>query len=420
MQKKEPGFAGLVCLALACCVTIFAGSALAATEKVLHSFTGTTDGSQPDAGLTPGPKGSFYGSTFYGGTANQGVIYQLTLGASGWTETVLYNFQGGSADGANPFGTLAIDAAGNIYGTTASGGRDYGKGGSPGNGIVYELSPSPTGWKETIIHFFYHTPSSGLVMDGTGNLYGETGGGGSSNAGTVFQMKPMATGWSYRAIYSFAGATNNDGNYPWGGVIFDRKGNLYGATIQGGTNYSGSVFELKPQPNGTWIEDQLYVFQNTADGVFPEGSVIFDKAGNLYGTTLYGGDVSCAQGYGCGLVFELSPNGGSWSKTTLYDFTGAPDGHAPDASMTFDKAGNLWGTTSNGGSNNSGALFELKPQAGGTWQESIVYSFLDGSDGGYPSTPLLIDGKGNIWGTTQVGGAFTEGVAYEFPGVAAR
>src|SRR5882672_4615435 len=418
MQKRELRMAALACLAVMACATMFKGSASAATEKVLWSFTGTTDGSQPDAGLTPGPNGSFYGSTFYGGTANQGVIYQLIPSSSGWTETVLYNFQGGKNDGANPFGTLALDAVGNIYGTTASGRRGHGVAHGPGLGVVYELSPSSGGWKETIIHFFYHTPSSGLVMDSKGNLYGETGGGGASNAGTVFQMKPTSTGWIYQPIYEFAGATNNDGDYPWGGVIFDPKGNLYGVTIQGGTAYIGSVFELKPQANGRWTETQLYVFQNTTDGVFPEASLVFDKAGNLYGTASTGGDVSCAQGYGCGLVFELSKNNGSWTKTTLYSFTGSPDGHAPMAPLIFDKAGNLYGTTSNGGSNNTGALFELKPQSGGGWQESMVYSFLNGGDGGYPSTPLYLDGSGNLWSTTQVGGNYTQGVAYEFPGLA--
>jgi len=144
-------------------------------------------------------------------------------------------------------------------------------------------------------------PVGTLVMDSKGNLYGETGGGGTYNAGTVFQMKLTSTGWIYRPIYEFAGATNNDGNYPWGGVIFDPKGNLYGVTIQGGTAYSGSVFELKPQANGSWTETQLYVFQTTADGVFPEASLVFDKAGNLYGTTVYGG------AYGYGVVYKITP-----------------------------------------------------------------------------------------------------------------
>jgi uncharacterized repeat protein (TIGR03803 family) len=418
MQKTDISFVALVCVFTLVWATVFAGSASAASEKVLQSFTGNTDGSQPAAGLTPGADGSFYGSTFYGGTADQGVIYKLTLGSGGWTETVLYNFQGGSNDGANPFGRLVLDAAGNIYGTTESGGRGYGVAHGPGLGTVFELSPSNGEWKKTVIHFFYKTPSSGLAMDAEGNLYGETGGGGPSNSGTVFQMKPTATGWNYRAIYNFAGG--NDGSDPWGGLVFDPRGNLYGVTIQGGPAYDGTVFELKPQPNGRWIESQLYVFQNTVDGVFPEGAVVLDKAGNVYGTTVYGGDVSCADGYGCGVVFELSLNGGSWTKTTLYNFTGAPDGHAPMAPMIFDKAGNLYGTTSNGGRNNTGALFKMQPQSGGGWEESIIYSFLDGSDGGYPSTPLLLDGAGNIWGTTQVGGNFTEGVAFEFPGLAAE
>ena len=416
MQKQKFKLAICAYLTWVTCAFLFAGSASAATEKVLYSFTGGNDGSQPDAGLTRGPNGSFYGSTFYGGTANQGVVFQLTHSSTGWTETVLYNFQGGSADGGNPNGTLILDAKGNIYGTTASGGKGYGIQGSPGSGVVYELSPSASGWKETIIHFFFNDGApSAVIMDSAGNLYGETGGGGTQNNGTVYLMKHTASGWKYGNLYQFLGG--NDGSFPWGGLIFDAKGNLYGVTIEGGPAFDGTVFELE-RTKGVWTEKQLYAFQNTADGVFPEAALAWDKAGNLYGTTSYGGDVSCAEGYGCGEVFELSPSGGAWTKATLYAFPGAPDGHAPLAPMSFSSAGNLLGTTSNGGSNNTGALFELKPQSGGGWQESILYSFTNGGDGGFPSTPLLIDASGNIWGTTQVGGTSTQGVVFEFPGIA--
>ncbi|MGA8835740.1 MAG: choice-of-anchor tandem repeat GloVer-containing protein [Candidatus Sulfotelmatobacter sp.] len=415
MQKEKSQPAMRVWLAFACCVLLFAGSASAATEKILHDFTGGNDGSQPDAGLTPGPNGSFYGTTFYGGTANQGVVYQLTPSASGWDETVLYNFQGGSTDGGNPSFKIVLDAEGNIYGTTLSGGRGYGIRGEPGSGIVYELSPESTGWKETIIHYFANEgSSSGLIMDSSGNLYGETGGGGIQNNGTVFMMKHTSSGWKYGNLYEFKGG--NDGSYPYAGLIFDAKGNLYGVTIQGGPAFDGTVFELERGADGGWTENQLHVFQNTVDGVNPEAALVFDKAGNLYGTTVYGG--AYCNPYGCGEVFELSYSDGTWKKSTIYSFPGAPDGHAPSAPLSFDSAGNLWSTTSNGGSNDSGALFELMPQKDGGWQESIVYSFLNGSDGGYPSTPLLIDDAGNIWGTTQVGGTDTQGVAFEFPSLA--
>jgi uncharacterized repeat protein (TIGR03803 family) len=402
------------------CAILFVSAASAQTEKVLYSFTGGTDGSQPDAGLTPDGAGNYYGSTFFGGEYGWGVIYKLSHASSGWTETVLYNFQGGSEDGASPAGTLILDSAGNIYGITVAGGKGYGIQEEPGYGIAFELSPSGSGWTETIIHFFDNTdggPSSGFIRDAAGNLYGETGGGNASgNNGTVYLMRSTPDGWEYGILYRFQGG--NDGDYPYGGLIFDAKGNLYGTTIEGGgTAGDGTVFELERGTSGGWTEKQLYAFQNTADGVAPQAPVVFDKAGNLYGTTVWGGD-ACSP-YGCGLVFELSPSGDTWTKSTLYTFTGEPNGHAPSAGLSFDKAGDIFGTTSNGGSNDSGALFELKPQSGGGWQESIVESFTDGSNGGYPSTPLIVSGT-NIYGTAGSGGQYGHGIVFEMSGAASE
>jgi uncharacterized repeat protein (TIGR03803 family) len=402
------------------CAILFVSAAFAQTEKVLYSFTGGTDGSQPDAGLTPDGAGNYYGSTFFGGEYGWGVIYKLSHASSGWTETVLYNFQGGSEDGASPAGTLILDSAGNIYGITVAGGKGYGIQEEPGYGIAFELSPSGSGWTETIIHFFDNTdggPSSGFIRDAAGNLYGETGGGNASgNNGTVYLMRSTPDGWEYGILYRFQGG--NDGDYPYGGLIFDAKGNLYGTTIEGGgTAGDGTVFELERGTSGGWTEKQLYAFQNTADGVAPQAPVVFDKAGNLYGTTVWGGD-ACSP-YGCGLVFELSPSGDTWTKSTLYTFTGEPNGHAPSAGLSFDKAGDIFGTTSNGGSNDSGALFELKPQSGGGWQESIVESFTDGSNGGYPSTPLIVSGT-NIYGTAGSGGQYGHGIVFEMSNAASE
>ena len=413
MHKQE--IQAVVCaLMVAACGLVLMGSASAATEHLLHVFTGGADGSQPDAGLTFGPSGTLYGSTFSGGSAGQGVIFKLTHTSAGWTETVLYNFQGGTKDGANPSGTLAVDSAGNIYGTTISGGS--------GNGVVFKLTPSGTGWTETVLHVFGmgQTPiNSGVIIDGSGALFGETAGGGTAGNGTVYEMKNTATGWKYRTLYNFTGG--NDGSFPSGGLIFDRSGNLYGTTANGGgAENIGSVFKLKRGTNNAWTESILYGFQNTADGVNPEAPVVMDTAGNLYGTTVYGGDTSCAQGFGCGEVFQLSPStSGTWTKTLVHAFTDTPDGHAPMAGLKFNKAGNLFGTTSNGGTSGTGTLFELMPSGGG-WTESIVHSFTNGSDGGFPHTPLLIDASGNLWGTTQIGGNYTQGVAYEFPGLAAQ
>lgn len=228
-------------------------------------------------------------------------------------------------------------------------------------------------------------------------------------------MKNSSAGYRYVLLYSFA--SGNDGDYPSGGLIFDSAGNLYGTTASGGPNFGGDVFELKRGTNNTWTESILYTFQSYSDGINPESALAFDASGNLYGTTVYGGDTSCGQGYGCGEVFELTPAGGGvWTKTTIYAFAGDPDGHAPMAGVTFDAAGNLFGTTSNGGSSDAGALYELSPSSGG-WTEQVVHSFTNGSDGGYPSTPVTFDARGTLYGTTSFGGQFSDGVAFAFSGV---
>ncbi|MGC1228645.1 MAG: choice-of-anchor tandem repeat GloVer-containing protein [Candidatus Sulfotelmatobacter sp.] len=398
------------------CTIFSVGQAFAATENLIHSFNGQGDGGQPDAGLTPDGTGSFYGTTFVGGTYNCGVVYKLTHTTSGWAEVVLYSFKGGSSDGGNPSGQLAIDSAGNIYGTTRSGGKGYGINGGPGYGILYQLSPTSAGWTETVLHFFFDDgATSGLIIDAAGSLYGETGGGGASLAGTIYQMKRDASAWEYRTLYNFQ--SGNDGQYPSGGLIFDAKGNLYGTTILGGRLSFGTVFELQ-HANDTWSESLLYTFQSIVDGVGPQCALVFDADGNLYGTTAYGGDTSCANGYGCGEVFELSPSGdGVWSETTLYGFTGSPDGHSPLVGLTRDGAGDLFGTTSNGGTVNAGALFELQRQTDGSFAESIVYSFNNNRDGGYPSTPLTLEGT-TFFGTTGSGGENSQGVVFAFPGLA--
>jgi len=393
---------------LLACFAVFAGEAPAASERGLHSFSGNPDGVEPNSGLTLDAGGNLYGVTFSGGTSGFGVVYKLTRSGSGYSESILYTFKGGANDGANPSGNLAIAPDGTIFGTT--------EGGGVGNGVVYELTPSGDTYTETILHAFGYgqTPANaGVIRDKAGNLYGETAGGGTFTDGTVYELKHTASGYKYATLYSFNG---NDGNYPSGGLIMDSQGNLYGTTISGG-NYMGNVFELKRGTGGTWTENILYTFQNTADGVNPEAALTFDSSGNLYGTTVYGGDTSCGEGFGCGEVFELSPSGGVWTKTTLHAFAGNPDGHAPFSAVTFDAAGNLWGTTLNGGTNDAGALFELSPATEG-WSEQIVHSFTDRSDGGYPAWQVTIDAHGNVFGTTQFGGLFGDGLAFAFPGLA--
>jgi uncharacterized repeat protein (TIGR03803 family) len=232
-------------------------------------------------------------------------------------------------------------------------------------------------------------------------------------------------------LHSFA---FSDGANPYGGLIFDATGNLYGTTYYGGPNGAGVVFKLKPNADGSWTENVLYSFCaafNCSDGANPSAGLIFDTAGNLYGTTQTGGFTSTACGRGCGVVFKLTPNtDGSWTESVLHSFTQVPDGSDPYAGLIFDPAGNLYGTTGyGGGTNNTGVVFELKPNADGSWTESVLYSFTGFSDGANPYGGLIFDATGNLYGTTYGGnpgavvfklkpnadGSWTESVLHSFP-----
>jgi uncharacterized repeat protein (TIGR03803 family) len=266
-------------------------------------------------------------------------------------------------------------------------------------------------------------PYAGLIFDAGGNLYGTTSGGGSSTYGVVFELSPPSGGsspWNETVLYAFTGV--DDGESPLASLIFDSKGNLYGIAFGGKAGY-GVAFELTPPSGGSgpWNEAVLYTFHSRSDGAYPYAGLIFDSKGNLYGTTSNGGDTSgsnCKATRGCGVVFELSPpTGGSgmWTETTPYSFTGGSDGGYPDAGLIFDSKGNLYGTTGQGGnlsgsncsgSSGCGVVFELSPPTGGTgsWTESVLYTFNGGGDGADPSAGLIFDAKGNFYGTAYSGG----------------
>ena len=200
----------------------------------------------------------------------------------------------------------------------------------------------------------------------------------------MFKLAPNPDGtWTERVLYSFTGGA--DGLIPLAGLVFDAAGNLYGTTGYGGADGSGVVFKLAPNPDGTWTESVLYSFTGYADGSIPGAGLIFDPTGNLYGTTTSGGPFSAGEcPAGCGVVFKLAPNpDGTWTESVLHSFTGA-DGQYPRAGLVFDVAGNLYGTTNGGGPDNDGVVFKLKPNLDGTWTESVLYSFKDGADGGFP------------------------------------
>jgi uncharacterized repeat protein (TIGR03803 family) len=268
---------------------------------------------------------------------------------------------------------------------------------------------------ETVLYSFTccplgaaNQPYGGLISDSAGNLYGTTFQGGAYGHGTVFDLSPIAGGgWNEAVIYSFNEKPGQVEYGPESGLIFDAAGNLYGTRSTGGTSGFGMVFELSPSGGGTWALKALHNFTGK-DGDYPEASVIFDAAGNLYGTTHFGG------AYGYGAVYELSPiAGGGWAEKVLHSFHhNGHDGMSPDASLVFDAAGNLYGTTRLGGTNfgkqcqiGCGTVFELSPVAGGGWTETVLHSFADnGTDGALAYGGLIIDGAGNLYGATNAGG----------------
>lgn len=308
--------------------------------------------------------------------------------AHGVTEKTLYNFK--VHDGDDPDAALVLDTVGNLYGTTALGGAHR-------FGAVFELSPNGAGgWNETVLYSFTggtdgSSPLCNLIFDTAGNLYGTAQKSGTYGFGTVFELSPNGAGaWNQTVLYSFTGGT--DGANPISGLTMDSSGNLYGATFKLGVK-SGTIFELSPS-GGEWAESTIYQASALS-------AVIFDSTGNLYGTSAFGGT------FGQGYVYELSPNPhGGWTPTVLYNFKASKDGHTPDSALKFDAAGNLYGTTTLGGAYNKGAVFKLTRNLRRRWQERLLHSFQgEPNDGYYPEAGVVFDAAGNIFGTTDQGGA---------------
>jgi uncharacterized repeat protein (TIGR03803 family) len=398
------------------------------TFKILHSFGNTGDGAPPQYGQVFDGQGNLYGVTDYGpvgdgclGNGGCGSVYQLKPNADGtWTETLIHIFS--DSGGTYPSSSLLLDSQGNLYGS-ASGQAHY-------PDVVYQLTPNSNGtWTESALYQFPPVPGLGsipgeLTFDAAENIFGTTRFGGANETGTVFSLD-RSLGWQESLLFTFDGfPNNNSGGGAFGAITFDAAGNLYGTTLGGGTHDSGVVYKLTNQGD-TWQQTVLYNFAGGTDGNAPWG-VVFGPDGSLYGLTQVGGNLGSVFCFlGCGTVFKMTPNAdGTWTKTTLYAFRGGPhDAAIPTTHITFDQAGNIYGTTAAGGSGASslcyvvegcGTVFKLTQSSGGHWTESVLHFFRGGSGDGYnPDSPLVLDGAGNLYGTTAEGGLYNSGVAYE-------
>jgi uncharacterized repeat protein (TIGR03803 family) len=360
--------------------TVFKMS-MSGTKTTLYNFQYGTDGAVPEAGLTAGSDGAFYGDTTLGGGATEcsegcGTVYELVPSSSGYTEKVIYAFQGGE-DGAVPVGNLLFDPSGALYGTTVlGGGSEACENASKitGCGTVFKLTPSGSGYTESILYSFQAGndgmgPRGTLIEDTSGALYGTTeyGGGasacsspsGNAGCGTVFKLTPSGSTYTESVLYRFQGGS--DGLFPRSALLARSKGTLVGATERGGASNAGTIYELSPSGSG-YSENILFAF-NGPDGAVPAdvNGLYADSHGNLYGTTVGGG-----KHYSAGAVFKLTPSGSGYTETVLYKFkaTRKHDGFFPQASLTADSSGTLYGTTSEGGLRKNGGygiVFKISP-----------------------------------------------------------
>jgi uncharacterized repeat protein (TIGR03803 family) len=378
----------------------------AQTFKTLYSFTGQKDGGFPDGPFALDAQGDLYGvAGFSQNGLGPGTVFKLSQAGK---LTVLHSFGGRSdGDGDLPGSGVIRDAAGNLYGTTVGGGKDNW-------GAVFKVDVSG---KEAVLYSFTggedgHFPDAGLVRDGAGNLYGTTSGGAVClECGTVFKVGPTG---KQTVIHRFKGPPDAS-HVLTGNLVLDASGNLYGASYYGGLTSGcadttwgcGTVFELSPNGKGGWSETVLYKFKGGTDGAYPYSGLVRDASGNFYGTTAGGGNSSC-DGLGCGTLFKLDSTG---RETVLYRFTGGSDGEIPGEQLALDAHGNLYGTAERAGNSacmdGCGTAFELDTAG----KLTVLHAF-DGKDGAYPGT-LLLDSAGNLYGATFQGGTYNWGTVFE-------
>jgi uncharacterized repeat protein (TIGR03803 family) len=395
MESRSISTTGKFMLALAFVLGLAAvviPRAQAQTFKVIHSFTGGSDGGNPLDGFIADSAGNLYGTTNAGGASGYGVVFKITKSG---VQSVLYSFVGGT-DGEFPEGGLIRDKVGNLYGTTTAGG------GVENSGIVFMVSAAGV---EQVLYTFPGgtngaTPQAGLAIDAEGNLYGTTTAGGANGNGIVFKLTKKGTQWTETVLYTFG--TGTDGAIPVAGVIL-RGTSLYGTTSAGGAYGYGTIFQLT-RSGAAWTETIVHNFEDGDDGAVPYGGLIADKLGNLYGAATEGGSG------GGGTIYELSPASGSWTFNVIYSNPGWGISGS-FRNVALDASGNLYGTTHCDGANDAGTIYKLTP-ASGSWTYTSLYVFEGGSDGLYSfSNPLLE--AGHLFGTTKQGGGDGDGVVWE-------
>jgi uncharacterized repeat protein (TIGR03803 family) len=377
--------------------------------KILHAFGLGQDGGGVWSSVTLDNAGKVYGTTSGGGAYKVGTVFRLTPGSDGRWKEAILHSFGGGNDGAGPFAGVIFDAMGNLYGPTETGGGGY------TYGTVYRLSPGSNGWRETVLHRFGRrdqdgSPYGNLVMDERRNLYGTA-------ASAAFELSPGPKGWTETILHQFTGK-NGDGQGPFAGPIRDAAGNLYGTTLGGGNDKDcgggcGTVWELSPPAQGAdaqgWTEHIPHRFSGRE--AYPGvGQLAMDHDGNLYGA-VQGGK------YLAGVIYKLSPvsatssTGETWQETVLYNFTGRSDGGYPEG-VILDTAGNLYGICGVGGAYGEGTVFELSPQRDGTWQYTLLHTFT-GQDGAEPVANPTLGPDGKLYGTAATGGPHGGGVVFE-------
>jgi uncharacterized repeat protein (TIGR03803 family) len=369
--------------------------------KILHYFASTGYG--PGAGLVADSADNLYGTTYSSnadtcGMQGCGTVFKLSRESGGkWSYTVIHHFQ--LSEGEGPESNLIFDSSGNLYGTASGGGASN-------TGTVFELSPSGSMWKVKVLYSFGNPPDvvgpwGALAFDAKGNLYGSANAGGGHGQGGIFELKRSGDQWKERLIHNFTGGF--DGGQPGPvNLIWDSAGTLYGTTQVGGKYFNGVVYKLAPSSGGSWIETVLYNFTGGSDGGEPTSGVIFDANGNLYGTASEGGLKACGVGsqYYCGTVFELTPSTGKWKFSLLHAFDGT-NGWSPFFGLLLSSRGSFYWTTLWGGRDNYGIVFKLS-QSGDSWTEIMLQVF-DLKDGSAPRG-LMLGQQGTLYGTATSGG----------------